>query len=339
MEPLSAVTARMADAPETPPVLAEALKQARATPIEAAGFYFDVPAADYFADPTPTPSLTQSIAKLLIDRSPAHAAAEHPRLSAGVAEEDEAPEKYDAAKAIGNAAHALMIGRGKSLAVGDYPAWTSKEAKAFKAEATAAGIVPILAKHMARAEAMVKAARAQLDAVGWRSAFVDGAGEVVIAWEEDGLWFRSLIDWLVNPGLAIDLKTTGLSCAPHAVPTLMANAGWDIQAAMHERGLNALDPGGAGRRVFRFVAQENGPPFALTPVEITEGTLTLGRKKLAYAVSLWRRCMEAGEWPAYPPEVCRPEYPGWKETQWLDREVAESDRRPASSRMITSIMG
>lgn len=337
MEHISTVTARMADARETPPVLAEALKVA--FKIERPGIYFDVPTDDYFADPAPAPSLTQSIAKILIDRSPAHAAAEHPRLAPAIAEEDDAPEKYDTAKAIGNAAHALMIGRGKSLAVGDYPSWVSKDAKAFKAEAMVCGLVPILSKHMARAEAMVKAARAQLDAVGWRSAFLEGAGEVMIAWQEDGLWFRSLIDWLVDPSHPYDLKTTGLSCAPHAVPTLMANAGWDIQAAMHERGLNALDPGGAGRRVFRFVAQENEPPFALTPVEITEGTLTLGRKKLAYAVDLWRRCMDAGEWPAYPTEVCRPEYPGWRETQWLDREVAESERRPQSSRMLTSLMG
>jgi len=307
--------------------------------IDKPGIYLDVPAADYFADPCPIPSLTQSIAKTLIERSPAHAAAEHPRLNPPDDAEDEPPEKYDASKAIGNAAHALLIGRGKTLAVAEFPAWTTKEAKEFKAGALEAGQVPILHKHFSRAEALVNAARRQLVAANWITPFTDGHGEVVIAWQEGGLWFRSLIDWMVNPTLVIDLKTTGLSCAPHAVPNLMANAGWDIQAAFHERGLDVLDPGGAGRRVFRFVAMENEPPFALTPVEITEATLTMGRKKLAYAVAVWRRSMESGEWPAYPSAVCRPDYPQWKETQWLNREVAEAEVRPTRGAMLPSLMG
>lgn len=305
--------------------------------ITSNGIYTDFDVAAYHADPLPTPSLSQSIAKVLIEKSPAHARAEHPRLAPPVADEDETPEKYDAAKAIGNAAHALLIGRGKGISVGAYPSWQTKEAKAFKSEAMAAGLTPILTKHMARAEAMVAAVRRQLFEVGWLSAFSEGHGEVVIAWEEDGLWFRSLIDWMVTPTLLIDLKSTGLSCAPHAIPNLMANASWDIQAAFHERGLDVLDPDGRGRRKFRFVAVENDPPFALTAVELTEGTLTMGRKKLEYAVRAWRRAMENDDWSAYPTDVCQPEYPGWKESQWLNREVEESERRPR--RQLSSLMG
>lgn len=305
--------------------------------VTAPGIFLDVPSQDYFADPCPTPSLTQSIAKTLIERSPAHAAAEHPRLAPPSTDDDE-PEKYDAAKAIGNAAHALMIGRGKEIAVGEYPNWQTKEAKAFKSEAMTGDRVPILSKHMARAEAMVKIARATLREVGWTTAFEMGNGEVVIAWREGDVWFRSMIDWMVSPSLLFDYKTTSLSCAPHNIATLMANAGWDIQAAMHERGLNALDDSGVGRRIFRFLAQENDPPYAVTPVELTEAVLTMGRKKLAYAVEAWKRSMASGQWPAYSTEVCRPEYPSWKETQWLAREVTESER-PRQGKMLPSTMG
>jgi hypothetical protein len=35
------------------------------------GIYPGVSSADYFADPCPTPSLTQSLCKILIERSPA----------------------------------------------------------------------------------------------------------------------------------------------------------------------------------------------------------------------------------------------------------------------------
>ncbi|MGE4075944.1 MAG: hypothetical protein AB7F22_10360, partial [Reyranella sp.] len=216
--------------------------------IDQPGFYFDFPVDAYHRDPCPAPSFTQSIAKLLIERSPAHAAAAHPRLTPPEAD-DEAPESYVVAQAIGNAAHAMLIGRGKTLAVAGFDTWRTKEAKAFKAEALDAGRVPILEKHHARAVAMVAAARAQLDAAGWTDVFADGIGhgEVVVAWQEDGLWFRTMIDWMAEPTRPVDYKSTALSAAPHAVGRLMADAGWDIQAAMHERALDAVDPDNRGR--------------------------------------------------------------------------------------------
>jgi hypothetical protein len=73
------------------------------------GIYLDMSAVDYFADPCPSPSLTQSVAKRLIDRSPLHAWTIHPRLNPAFEADD--PTKYD----IGNIAHRLLLGRGKEL--------------------------------------------------------------------------------------------------------------------------------------------------------------------------------------------------------------------------------
>jgi hypothetical protein len=83
------------------------------------GIYRDFPTAHYFADPCPEPSLSQSVAKILVEQSPLHAFQAHPRLYVPTADED-ADEKYDKARAIGNAAHALMLDRGKVLAVGEF---------------------------------------------------------------------------------------------------------------------------------------------------------------------------------------------------------------------------
>lgn len=284
------------------------------------GIYLDVPSEDYFADCCPAPSLTQSVAKILLDRSPAHARLEHPKLAPLVDDEDEPAEKYDAAKAIGNAAHRMLIGRGKTLAVEDFPNWTTKVAQQFKKAAIEAGQEPILGKHMRRASALVVAARRQLTDVLWSSAFSKGNGEVVVAWQEENIWFRTLIDWMVSPTEVYDLKTSGISCAPHNIGKVAADAGWDIQAAMHERALDAVDPAGHGRRRFRFVAVENEPPYALVPVELSEAWLTMGRKKLAMAIGIWSECLATGEWPSYPPKPVVPEYPGYKETSWLQRE-------------------
>lgn len=296
------------------------------------GLYADYDVDDYFADPCPQPSLTQSIAKVLIERSPAHARLEHPRL-APPATQDEPAEKYVAAQAIGNTAHALLLGRGKEVVEICFDNFKTKAAQELRDAPENAGKAIILSKHLRRAQDMATAAGAQLHAVGWKESFKTGQGEVMIAWKEGDLWFRSLIDWLSPDATVLtDLKTTGLNCAPHAIASMIEKAGWHIQAAMHERGLNALDPDGAGRRKFRFVAIENDPPYALAAVELSEHWLTMGRKQLQYAVGAWSLCMETGLWPAYPLKVLRPEFPGYAETRWLGREVAEEDDIPAQRR-------
>jgi hypothetical protein len=131
---------------------------------------------------------------VLIERSPAHARLEHPRLAPP--QEDEEPEKYVAAQAIGNAAHLLMIGRGKTLAIAEFDDWRKKDAQTFRADAEEIGKVAILEKHFAHAVEMEGAARRQLIALGWADAFTQGQGEVVIAWKEGETWFRSMIDWM-----------------------------------------------------------------------------------------------------------------------------------------------
>lgn len=312
--------------------------------IEKPGIYFDVPTDDYFRDPCPRPSLTQSLVKILLDQSPLHAKEEHPRLR--TPRTDEEGEKYVKAQAIGNAAHKLLIGRGKDLAVVDFEDWRKKDAQLAKAEAEKAGKVPILAHHYGEAIKVVNAARTQLEACGWAEAFTEGNGhgEVVIAWEEDGLWFRTMIDWLTADKLvAFDFKTSGGSFAPHVLGRAAVDAGWDIQAAMHERALNAVDPKNAGRRKFRYVAIENYLPYALVPVEMSEAWLTMGRKKLDMAIHIWRDAIAQGRFEGYPAAPITPEYPGYKETDWLNREQTFHENIQALSEgrapMLTDLSG
>jgi hypothetical protein len=289
------------------------------------GIYKLMSSESYFADPCPEPSFTQSLAKILIEQSPLHAYQAHPRLNVKPADEDDA-ESYDKAKAIGNAAHALMLGRGKPLAVGDYDNWRKKEAQLFRENALATHQEPILRKHYDVAGRMVDAALEQLSSIRDCShAFGEGDAEVVIANCENGIWLRSMCDW-ITPDLreVWDYKTSGKSASPYATGRLMADAGWHIQAAMHERILDAIDPKGAGRRKYFYVAQENEEPFALTVNQISESALTIGRKQVDYAVRVWSHCLTKGKWPAYPNRIIMPELPGWTESGWLAREETEA---------------
>lgn len=300
------------------------------------GIYRGFSTSAYFDDPTPTPSFTQSLAKIILDQSPLHAKLAHPKLSPPAEDDEGDEEKYNKAQAIGNAAHLIMLDRGKKLAIGDFDSWRKKEAQTFKSEAIAAGVEPILRKHYNTAHEMVETALDQLERIpGCENAFRNGDAEVVIANCEHGIWLRSMIDW-ITPDLreVWDLKTIGQSASPYATGKLMASAGWHIQAAMHERILDAIDPKGAGRRRHLYVAQENEPPYALTVNEISEAAMTIGRKQVDYALRMWTHCLTKNEWPAYPLRIIRPELPGYTENAWLNREVAEADSENDSSYLM-----
>jgi hypothetical protein len=288
--------------------------------ISKPGIYTDIAAAVYHADPCPAPSLTQSVAKVLLERSPLHAWHAHPRLNPDYQHDD--ATKFD----IGNVAHKMLLGRGKEIVVlEDFDDWRTKDAKALREVAASEGKLAVLGKQAARADRMVNAARAQLELRGIRDLFgADGDSEVVLAWQEGPVWLRQMADWLSDDRLIFaDYKTTDESAAPAAVARKMVNDGWHIQAAMGERGLTAL---GFDAAKFLFVVQEATVPYALTVVEIGADALTMGRKMLDAAVLQWSRCMRADRFPGYPLDIVTPEFPGWAEQQWLDREIKDAAR-------------
>jgi PDDEXK-like domain of unknown function (DUF3799) len=296
------------------------------------GIYYDIPAATYFADPCDEPSLTQSIAKILITQSPAHAFFRHPRLNPAANVQD---DEYSSAKAIGNAAHKLVLGRGKEVCVIEAKDFRTNEAKATRDKATADGYTPILAKHHKAAKELAAAIRDKLDAAGCERAFHHGHAEVVMIARDGDIWLRSMADWM-DGFMIYDLKTGDTSAAPEAIPYRMADQGWDIQAAMQERILDLLYPAEAGRRKWRFVAVEQSEPFALTVNELPESVMTMGGKKLQYAIDRWRWCINHCVWPGYEPIIHRPEYPGFAEAQWLNREIKEAaaERQPFNPNVL-----
>lgn len=284
------------------------------------GIYRDVTEAEYRADPFGG-SFTQSLAKVLIDHSPLHAREES--AMAEPREDDDEAEKYVKAQAIGNAVHKMMLERGKEIEVIDAKDFKKDIAKEARDAATAAGKVPILAKHMVIANRMVKRAHEQLERHEDRDAFTNGSGEVMICWQEDGIWFRALVDWLTHDLRTIDdYKSSGLSVAEHVLGIRAETAGWHVQHAFIARGLDVLDPEGAGRRRHRNIAQEQFHPFALNVMRHSETWLTMGRKKVDAAVNRWKQSVRTNRWPGYSNRPIIPEFPAYREKAWLERELS-----------------
>jgi hypothetical protein len=285
--------------------------------IEKPGIYRGVTEADYRVDPCPQPSLTQSLCKVLIERSPRHAWTACPRLNPDWLPDDET--KFD----LGNVAHRIVLGRGKDFEIGNFDDWRTNAAKSFRAEAHESGKVAVLLHQFEQASTMAQEAFRQISKHEDADAFTGGDAEVMIAWEENGIWFRSLIDWLHEDLLTVDdYKSTGMSIAPHVIGIRAEAAGWHLQAAFIERGLDILHPVSAGRRRYRFIAQETEPPHALNVMHMSEHWMTMGRKKVEAAATIWRACMKTGNWPAYPRHGIVPDYPGWQENRWLERETS-----------------
>ncbi len=274
------------------------------------GLHDAVPADEYHADP----ALSSGIAKLLIERSPAHAWTAHPALNPNW--QPEVEDKFD----MGTAAHKLLLEGENCMLEGDFPDWRSKEAKEFRARARDLGKVPLLVSQGTRVRQMV--ASGQMQMLTWYEdldLFQNGKPEQTICWKDDhDVLCRARIDWLhIDYPLVDDYKTTSASSLPSKWERTMYGMGGDVQVAFYLRGLKkhfGVD------YQWRFVVQETYPPYALSVVTLAPSALALANDKVQKAIDLWARCMENDDWPAYPPRIASIEVPTWEEMRWLDRE-------------------
>ncbi len=216
-----------------------------------------------------------------------------------------------------------MEGRGKNRVETDEVVedYKTDAAKAERDEARAAGKIPILPHKWAAVERMVSAAKKQIanheDAADM---FTEGKPEVTLRWEEDGILFRSRLDWLHFDCARIDdLKTSGISANPEVFTRQMFANGLDIQAALYRRAVNAVH--GTMPR-FRFAVVETEDPHALSVIEPSAGIITIGEKKIEYAKTLWRDCLASNKWPGYPAVTHKPELPEWEEKRVIAKEEA-----------------
>lgn len=271
------------------------------------------------------PSLSASIAKILINESPLHAWTAHPRLNPNFQREER--ELFD----LGTVCHALML---QGLDVGHIIQAKNKDgeivsdyktnaAKFERDNARAAGRVPILQKHWERIQVMVVAGKVQIAAHREASdVFTDaGKAEQTLAWSDDhGVICRARLDWLRNDFTRIaDYKSTGTSVNPEAMARFAVSQGWDIQASFYRRGVKAItgkDPD------FIFAVQEDGPPHALTAVGLSPSFIWYGDKRVQAAIDLWAQCLKSGKWPGYPNRIVYPDLPPYAEAAWLEKELS-----------------
>jgi hypothetical protein len=282
------------------------------------GIHDALPASDYHADPCETPSLSASIARILIGKSPAHAKAAHPRLNLDLVREES--DKFD----VGTCAHELLLRGVSVIDIIDAKDWRTADAKAARLASRNLGRIPLLPPQAEAVLAMVDAARIQIAEHSARPPlFANGKPEQTLIWKDDhDVVCRARLDWLRDDYEAIDdLKSTSASADPAKWTRTMYGMGADIQVAFYRRGVERLT---GLRPAFRYAVIETYPPYAMSVVDLAPSALAIAEDKVERAIELWAYCVEKDFWPGYTDQVASIEVPTWEEMRWLDRQHEEA---------------
>lgn len=292
---------------------------------------YDVDAETYHSDPVETPSLSCSIARMLVRQTPAHAYQAHARFgSIGITP--------TAVMDDGSAVHAMVSGQAhliETIRTVYGPKTKNKDligtpVRDYKTDAAAEerdeirkmGCIPVLAHRLPELTKCYHAAMRQLRDADDGDVFLSpGRSEIMAVSREDDVWFRVLVDRLPDdprlpPG---DLKCTQLSAAP---------GGWErrlqteyaFQDAFYRRVLRCAE--GFSRQPMRFAVVELEPPHGTVIMAAATGLQAIAEAEVERAVQRWRQCMRTGSWPLYP------RHTAWVDaTAWQAREADDAALR------------
>lgn len=274
----------------------------------------DISAERYHADLLrPVPTLSSTLARLVLNRSPLHAWTAHPRLNPDWESNDR--KTFD----IGRAAHRAVLGKG-----GDYLSYpaellasngvaSTKEAKAWAEDVRANGGTPLKSDEVDQIGAMADAVRRRLAAMNIH--FDPARSEMSALAEIGGVWCRAMIDNApADPRLPLyDLKSTE-DASPEACIRSVVNYGYDVQTAHY---LAVWQAATGERRKMRFVFVEKTAPFEVSVVELHSADnddadwMLTAHSKAGEARRIWCECLAADQWPGYPARVAVIGAPAW----------------------------
>lgn len=272
-----------------------------------------IPADQYHADPCAEPSLSSSVANILLRQSPLHAWHAHPRLNPNYQPAEDS--RFD----IGSAAHALLLERdGSHIVWIEADDWRTKAAKEARDLARAEGRLPILARYQAQLARMVDVARATVAASELPDLLTTGRPEQTLLWQDESIWCRSRVD-LLAADVILDYKTTD-NADPETFIRQIGRMGYDVQAEFYRRGAAAC-----GRQAaFIFLAQEITEPYACSLIALANSYVEIAQDKVKRAMQCWKLCLESGRWPSYPIRVHHAEPPQWELAEFEARLSQET---------------
>ncbi len=275
----------------------------------------------YHLDPAPEPSLSTSIAELLVEKSPRHAWEAHPRLNPDWKPARDPTEEMD----DGSALHTLVLGDGAQLLLVPHNDWRTDEAKFLRRRGWDSHQIPVLMPRLEHLKETARTIRAELRAhPGCRELFEVGDAEVTCMWEEDRAWCRLRVDWLPRSRGApvFDLKFTGTSAAAEDWERKV----WEengLRTAFYRRGIAACRE--AKPSEYRLIVCETKPPHGINVFAAASDVIAEGEQAAELAIQMWRACRTLRtKWPSYQKKIHYVELPTWRLRQLEDSGGARS---------------
>lgn len=258
---------------------------------------YDIPADAYHADAAPLPSLSAGGIKVLRAECPRIFWEQNRRLNP--AARPVASDTFD----IGTAAHLVYLEPGAiagAVVEVDAADWRTKAAREAKAEARAAGKVPLLPKDAELLSDMRAEFFANPVAVG---AFRGGRAEQSMFWRDRaaGVWCRARPDYMPdNHAYVVDYKTS-TTANPRDLSRIAYDQGWHQRAAWYLDGVAAVT--GVAPEEYWFVVQSKKPPHLVSVVKLDTFAIDAGRQECRAALDAFARCLAGGtdkkHWPGY----------------------------------------
>lgn len=249
------------------------------------GFYPDIPAAEYHADPD---SVSASSLKTLL-KAPAlyRWQQEHPQQSGALD--------------LGSAAHALVLGKdGDDIYVAPFDNWATKAAQTERKLARESGLSPVTISEWETVCAMADKLSEHDTAMSLLShgeaeisAYAVDEGDAFH--EGTGLLRRCRFDYLTDDNVGVDYKSTK-DASPRSFAGSVASYGYDLSAAYYSDIAAAL---GRELTAYALIAQEKEPPYLVEVYDLDAAFLDRGRTRYRHALERLRDCRETGVWPGY----------------------------------------
>jgi hypothetical protein len=270
---------------------------------------YDMPELAYHADPCEEPSLSSSMARLLLAGTARQVHHLHPRMGGH-------PSESTTAQNTGTLIHKLLLGGGPRLEIVDAKDWRKADVRKVRDDALADGALPLLKKEHEYALSVAAEFRTILS--GRELDLCDGHNEIVIQYQQeiDGvpIWIRARLDHMHynSPGLLtiIDLKTTS-KAATDDLWRSVERFGYHVQQAAYQEAAETAWPEWAGRVAFYFAFLQIEPVPDVRLGKLDSMMSAIGRLQWAEAKRRWARCMKTGQWPGYGTDIVTLETPDW----------------------------
>ncbi len=280
----------------------------------------DIPEDQYHADPCDKPSLSNSIAKMIVEETPLQAYLKHPKLGGKKQEgEEEEVSKFD----MGKAAHAYLLQGINNMVIVDADSWRTKAAKEERDTAQSAGKFPLLRSQYNSVVLMAKAAHGYIERTpDFGMQLSDGYAEQTLIWAEDTPFpKRARLDWISKQGCTVlDYKTTKCGLRYDEIRRHIEQMGYDMQDVFYSDGVRELK----GREPrFIFLFQSTEAPYICQMYSLDVAFRHTAREKVDYATRMWEQCLTEGYWPGSVNRILSLEPSPWSQANWDERMELE----------------